>query len=236
MIAGTAVAQEVPAVSVIVPVVASTIGPSDTHWKSSIELRNDFKTELTVALTLAAAKDQPAILLTIPAGGVQRFTDVVGEAFALDNVLSPLIVQTLGRHSVRVTASAYAIQGGNATKPQPIPVTDASSFFSLRTLPNVSYSDSRRTNIGLVNLGERAAVLTLALRAADGSTVGATRSVLPPNSMWHMAVQLLFPSMKTGDNYSVLVETAARDTYVYGSVVDNKTNQAQFIVPRAGAE
>lgn len=238
LLAGNALAQEpastATSVSVIVPVVGSTVGPSDTRWKTDIVLRNDSKTEATVALSLPAAKDQPIILLTIPPGGVQRFTDVVGEAFAMDNVLSPLVVQTLGRRSVRVAASAYAIVGATTTKPQPIPVTDASAYYPVRTLPNVSYSTSRRTNIGIVNLGETEAVLTLALRTPSGENAGAMRAVLGPNSMWHMAVQLLFPAMTKGDNYSVLIETGARDTIVYGSVLDNDTNQATFIAPLPG--
>jgi hypothetical protein len=222
-------------VSVIVPVVGSSTGPFETKWKTNVVLRNELKTEATVALSLPVAPEQPAILLTIPPGREQQFTDVVGEAFGLDNVLSPLVVQTLGTRSVRVHAAAYALKGGQASMPQPVPVTDANSFAQLRTLGPLSYSDTRRTNIGLINLGEREAVITLALRAQSGEIVGGTRSVLGPNGMSHLAVQLMFPAMKNGDNYSVLVETAARDTYVYASVIDNKTNEADFIVPLLGA-
>lgn len=233
LIASSAAAQQ--SVTVIVPVVASAIGPFDTRWKTNVVLHNDLKTEATVALSLPTAPDQPAILLTIPPGGTQRFADVVGEAFGLDNVLSPLLVQTLGTRSVRVVANAYAIRADVAPSPQPIPVTDASAFYQVRTLGPISFTDAHRTNIGLINLSEREAVLTLALRAQSGETAGATRSVLPPNTMWHMAVQLLFPSMKQGDNYSVLVETVSRDTHVYASVIDNKTGAAQFIAPQVGA-
>jgi hypothetical protein len=228
-------AEDLTTVSVIVPVVASTIGPLDTHWKTDVILQNDLKTEMTVTLSLPTVPDQPIILLTLPAGRTQRFTDVVGEAFALDNVISPLVVQTLGRHSVRVAASAYAVQGGTITRPQPIPLTDPSSFYPLRTLQSLAHSPTRRTNLGLINLGEREAVFTLALKSAAGDTVGAVRSVLPPNTMWHIALQLLFPSMKEGEGYAILAETGARDTYVYASVVDNTTNQAEFIAPSVGS-
>lgn len=222
-------------VTVVVPVVGSSIGPRNVRWKTSIELFNDMRSEATVTLSLPTAADQPIILLTIPAGGVQRFTDVVGDAFALDNLLSPLVVQTLGRRSVRVVANAYGIGPAGLTTPQPIPVADPASFYPLRVLPGVSYSDSRRTNVGLVNLGEREAVFSIALRAQDGTTSGGIRAALPPNTMWHMAVQLLFPTIKPGDNYSILVETGARDTYVYGSAIDNATNEAQFIAAVVGS-
>ena len=232
--AATAGAQEAPSVSVIVPVVGSSAGALDTRWKTDIELHNDAKSEATVALTLPTAKDQPAILLTIPGGGVQRFTDVAGEAFGLDNVLSPLVVQTLGRRSVRVIASAYAIQGGTVTKPQDIPIIDAGAYFPQRTLSNLSYTDSHRTNLGLINLGEQEAIITMALRSAAGDTVSASRSVLPANTMWHLALQLLFPGMPQGDGYSVLIETGMHDTYVYASVIDNSTNDAEFVLPAVG--
>src|SRR5213075_578768 len=111
----------------------------------------------------------------------------------------PLVVQTLGRRPVRVTATAYAVLGDKITTPQPIPLADASLFYPLRTLNGLSYSDPFRTNIGLVNLGEKEAIFTLALQNGDGTTAGATRAVVPPNSMWHMAIQLLFPSMAMGD-------------------------------------
>ena len=236
LVATAAAAQEPPSVTVIVPVVASSVGPFDTHWKTDVILQNDLKTEMTVALSLPAAKDQPAILLTIPGGRIQRFSDVVGEAFAMDNTISPLVVQTLGHHSVRVTASAYAIQGDHATKPHPVPVTDSRSFYALRVLAPLSYSDTRRTNIGLVNLGDKEAVISLALRTVSGTVAGATRVVLPPNGMMHLALQLMFPNAPQGENYSVLVETAAHDTYAYASVLDNTTNDAEFVMARAGVQ
>src|SRR5439155_14399474 len=110
-------------------------------------------TEATVVLSLPMAPDQPMIMLTIPPGGMQRFTDVVGEAFAADSVLSPLLIQTMGKRTIRVEATAYGIHGTDITKPQPIPIVDASAYFPLRTLSGVTHSDHFRTNLGLVNLG-----------------------------------------------------------------------------------
>ena len=44
-------------------------------------------------------------------------------------------------------------------------------------------------------------------------------------------MQSLFPMITKGDDFTVLVETSAPDTYVYASVVDNETNQTHFIQP-----
>jgi hypothetical protein len=189
------------------------------------------KTEATVALSLPAAPEQPVILLTMPPGAIQRFSNVVGEAFSLNDVLSPLVVQTLGRRSVVVIANARGAHGPELSRPQAIPLMEPDSQFPLRILSGLAYSDAFRTNIGLINLGEEAAVFTLAVQKEGGQLSGGTRTIVPPNSMSHMAVQLVFPAMTKGDNYAVLVETGSRSTYVYASVLENATNNARFIVP-----
>lgn len=229
--AAAARGQDTASVSLIVPVVGSVVGSNDTRWITDVELRNDMRVEATVAISLPAAPDQPILLLTMAPGGIQRFRDVVGEAFSLSNVLSPLVVQTLGTRSVRITATAYGIRGADVTPPQPLPLFDPEPRTPLRILTGIAHSDAFRTNIGLINLGEQEAVFTLALQTQDGKMSAGTRAVLPPNSMWHMAVQLIFPAMSKGDNYTLLVETGARNTHTYASVVENATNAARFIVP-----
>jgi hypothetical protein len=95
-IASAAAVAEPPSVTVLVPVVGSVAGISGI-WKTDVELQNDTPQEAVVALSLPTAPDQPTIILTMPPGGVQRFTDVVAEAFGLEAALSPLRVQTLGK-------------------------------------------------------------------------------------------------------------------------------------------
>ena len=55
---------------------------------------------------------------------------------------------------------------------------------------------------------------------------------VPPGAVVHIPIQQLFPMITEGSGFSVLVETGARDTHVYASVIDNATSSGQFIVPR----
>jgi hypothetical protein len=236
LFAAAARGQEADSVSVIVPVVGSVIGPNATRWVTDVELRNDMRTEATVALSLPAAPDQPVILLTMPPGAIQRFSDVAGEAFSMQNILSPLVVQTLGRRSIRVLANARGIRGTEVSPPQAIPVMDPAAHYPLRILSGLQYSDAFRTNIGLVNLGDREAVFSLALQVEGGQMSGGTRAVVPANSMWHMAIQLVFPTIKKDSTYAVLVESGAANTYAYASVLENATNTARFVVPGVTAK
>ncbi|PYQ35454.1 MAG: hypothetical protein DMF57_03120 [Acidobacteria bacterium] len=229
-----AAAAEPPSISVLVPVVGSVAGIG-VVWKTDVELRNDTSQEATVALSLPAAVDEPTILLTLPAGGVQRFTDVVGEAFGMAQALSPLRVQTLGRHSIRVIATVYGVRGADITKPEPIPVIYSDPYYPLRRLDGLSFSDDFRTNIGLANLGEKEASFTLALQRVVGRNVAVARVTIPRNALWHQAIQAIFPLITKGDDFTVIVETGSHDTYVYGSVIDNRTSDARFIPPALGA-
>jgi hypothetical protein len=235
LLAATASAQSPQSVSVLVPIVGSVVGAGDVRWKTDVQLQNDSREEMFVALRLPTALDQPAIAFTLPPGGTQSFTDVVGQAFGIDAALSPLVVETMGRRSVRVSANIYGIRGSEVTRPEPIPVTYGEATYPLRTLSGLSFSDLFRTNVGLVNLGDRDATFTLALQRFAGRNISVSRITLPPNSLSHTSIQSLFPLITKGDDFNVVVETSAAKTYVYASVVENATSEARFISPAIGA-
>jgi hypothetical protein len=235
LLAGSAAAQTPQSVSVLVPIVGSVIGPSAIRWKTDVELHNDSREEMFVALRLPTAPDGPAIAFTLPPGGTQRFADVVAEAFGVDAALSPLVVETLGKKSARVAATAYAIREDGVTRGEPIPVVYSDAAYPLRTLNNLSFSDVFRTNIGLVNLGETDATFTLGLQRLVGRNIAVARVTLSPNSLAHTSIQSLFPLIAKGDDFNVVVETTGPGTYVYASVIENATSEARFITPSIGA-
>lgn len=224
-------ADDPPAiVSVLVPVVGSVSGANGVRWKTDVNLVNDMNHEITVAISLPTIS-APVILLTLPPNSTQRFTDVAAEAFGLETALSPMEVQTLGRRSVRITASVYGQLGTEVFRPEPIAIDYGNSYMPLRALHGLSFTDTFRTNIGIVNLGEHRAIITLALQRLEGRNVAVQRMTLEPNTMSHLAIQTLFPLITKGDDFTVLVESGSRDTYAYASVIENETNEAHFIQP-----
>lgn len=234
LFAGSAAAQTPTSVTVLVPIVGSVVGPSAIRWKTDVVLHNDSREEMFVALRLPTAPDQPTIAFTLPPGGAQRFGDVVAEAFGMDAALSPLVVETLGKRSARVAATAYAIREEGITRGEPIPVVYNDAAYPLRTLNNLSFSDVFRTNIGLVNLGEKEATFTLGLQRLAGRNIAVTRITLGPNSLAHTSIQSLFPLIAKGDDFNVVIETSVPNTYVYASVIENATSEARFIAPSIG--
>ncbi|HET7437249.1 MAG TPA: hypothetical protein VFN10_21250, partial [Thermoanaerobaculia bacterium] len=241
-----ALAQEMPAAqepdqvaqeamtTVVVPVAGSVIGANDVQWKTDVVLSNDLRTEATVVIEMPSAPDQPVMILTLAPGQVQRFTDVVSEAFGIDRALSPLLISTNNRRSVAIGVTVYGIHGTDVTAAQPIPVNYGATYYPLRQLQGLSFSEEFRTNIGLVNLSTEAAPFTLALQRLQGRNLAVTHVVIPANTLWHMSVQSLFPLITEGDDFSVLVESGTPDTYCYASVIENATSRARFVQATIG--
>jgi xanthosine utilization system XapX-like protein len=233
-------AQEVstpaPAVIALVPVVGTIMGVGEVQWRTDVVLQNPGRSEATVSLILPTAPDQPAMVTTIPPGGTVNFTDIVGQAFGMAAALSPLLVETLGRSSVRIAATAYGVHGSDVYKPEPIDVAYGDPYYPMRVLPGLSFNDDYRTNIGLANLSDEPATFTLALQRVLGRNLSITRIVVPPNTLFHQSVQAYFPMITGGEDFAVLIETPYRDTYVYASVIENATNTAHFVQPLIGVQ
>lgn len=232
----TAEAAPAPVSStVVVPIVGSALGINDVQWRTSVELVNELPEEVTLALQMPTMPDQPAIVTSLPPGGRMVFSDVVTEAFGIDHALSPLVVTTLARRSVTVRATAYGVRGAQHFRPQPIAVDYGATYYPVRTLHNLSFNESFRTNIGLVNLAESPVEFVLALQRIAGRNIGVTRVTLPPLSLSHVPIQALFPLISNGDHFTMVVETGEQNTFVYGSVIENATTTATFIRAVIGA-
>ncbi len=222
-------------VSVVVPVAGTVQGVGEVRWKTDLELYNDSPQELTVAISLATLPDSLPVITTVPPRQSVSFPDVVGETFGLEATLSPLLIQTMGRRSVTIRATAYGVRGSLVTKPQPIAVSYGATYYPLRILHGLSFSDEFRTNVGLVNLSERDATFVLGLQRLAGRNLALTRLVVPAGTLWHISVQTLFPLISRGSDFTVVVESAEPNTHVYASVIENATSNARFVQPAIGA-
>jgi hypothetical protein len=230
LLAGAAGAQEV---TTLVPVVGTVLGPTMIVWRTDVELVNEGALPNDVFLELPASADALTIGFTMSPGEVKRFHDIVSEAFGLETALSPLRI--ISRRPIRVRANAYALRGAEASPLQPIPSYASQTWFPFRVLDGLAFSESFRTNIGLVNFSDEEAEFVLALQRIPGRDLAVTRLHVSSGAVVHTSVQSLFPMITKGEGFLVVVETAARETHVYASVIENIDNAARFIVPRIGS-
>lgn len=221
LLATPVLAQQDVTSTAVVPVVGSVIGATEALWKTDVELVNDTGGSVSVALELLAVPGA-AMILDLPPGGYQRFTDVVGQVFGADSVLSPLRITTGGNRSVTVRAAAYAVRGATVSRVQPLATAYRSDYAPFRSLDGLGFADDRRTNIGLVNLSGQEVDFLLALQRIPGRDLAVTHVRLGPESLLHTAIQSLFPMITRGEQFRVVVETTARDTHVYASVIDDE--------------
>jgi hypothetical protein len=233
LLAAGAGAQEVS--TTIVPVVGSVDGPSMIRWLTDVEIANEGSLPVDVALELPAVPEAPAFLITLGPGQVQRFTDIVGQAFGVESALSPLRVTTGGRRSVSVRANAYAVRGADISPLQRLDVYANDTWFPIRVLDGLAFSDEQRTNIGLVNFGEQDTDFLLALQRVPGRNVAVTHVRVAAGALLHTSIQSLFPLITLGSGFSVAIETPSRQTHVYASVIENADNRARFITSRIGS-
>lgn len=232
LFAPAALAQEVS--TTIVPVVGSIFGPTLIRWRTDVELVNDSALPADVALELVAVPNAPLFFFTLGPGEAQRFPDIVGQAFGTEAALSPLRVTTTSRRGVAVRAQAYAVRGATVSPMQALPAYDANTWFPVRVLDGLAFSEDFRTNVGLVNTGSVEAEFTLALQRIPGRNVAITHVRVAAGSLVHMSIQSLFPLITDGHGFAVVVETPHRETHIYASVIENLTNEGTFVVPRVG--
>jgi hypothetical protein len=232
--AQTTVDTPPPLSTVVVPVAGRCLGANDVRWHTDLDLRNDQRADVTVMVTMPATPDANFLMLPIGPGGAVHFADVAA-ALGLEDGLSPIVVQTNDRRSVSVRATAYGTKGTEVFAPEPIAINYGSSYFPIRTLYDLSFSEDFRTNLGLVNLGEKTADFTLALQRLAGRNLAVTRIAIPPNTLWHMSIQSAFPLITSGGHFAVVVETSAPQTYVYASVIENATTTARFVQASFGS-
>ena len=229
--AGPAAAQEVA--TAVVPVVGSVVGATMVRWRTDVEIVNDTGSDVDFALELPFAPELAEMATTLGRGQSLRYPDVTGQLFGLDHVLSPMLVRTFGRRSVTVRASVYAVYPDGSPAPgQPVSTVYGGYDYPVRVLDGLAFSEDFRTNIGLVNFGERDAEFVLALQRIPGRTIASTAMRVRPGAMIHTSIQSLFPLISKGTGFLVVVETPARDTYAYASVIESATQAGTYVAPR----
>ena len=103
---GASAQDEQPTSTAVVPLVGTVTGIGGVHWRTDVELRNPFGSDLDVAVTLPTIADAPFLFFTMTSGQTIVLNDIMHEAFGLDETLAPLVVTT-GAELTSVIAIAF---------------------------------------------------------------------------------------------------------------------------------
>jgi hypothetical protein len=218
---------------VLVPVVGTVPGIGGMSWRTEFAIVNDRRQSVDVILTLPTVGDEYLLAVTLQPGQVIHYPDLMGELFGLSGILAPLAVTVSGRRPLPIQTTVWGTMGTDMPRAQPIPVYYPTGPAPLLVLNDLSVTDDVRTNVGLGNVGTTAAEFVLALRRFEGRNVEIRRLVVPPNVLWQVPLQLLFPVLTEGNDLSLAIDVQSTGAYAYASVIANSTGEARFVQPGA---
>jgi len=215
----------------LVPAVAHNPGASGTLWRTDVALLNGSDQDAQLVLSfLAASGSAPADRsLDLAAGHGADWGNVLESVLGVApaaSVNGSLLVSSSA--PLLVTSRTYN-QTASGTYGQMIPAltaSDALAFGEVGHVLQLRGNAEFRTNVGVVNLGEVAATVTIRLHEVDGNAIGSAVSRTVQPTEWRQ-VNDVFAEAGTGTCdwafAAVEVSTSGGLVWVYGSVVDALT-------------
>lgn len=213
--------------NLVVPVVGRAPGANGTFWRSDVTFFNP------------ATTTQP---LTLRYNGLAQTVFVEGnDTLVLTDVLSRFghssgsglltVSWTNGSTGPIVTSRTYTSVDGGGTYGQSI--DPVAAFGSRMYVPGLRHDGSYRSNVGFVNAGNEAEVVTVRLLSPFGTELGRTDVTLGAGAQIQYGVAGLFPDAGFGTGFTLAVEGDANaKVFTYGSMIDNASGDPVFFAGR----
>jgi hypothetical protein len=201
-------------------------GAGTSQWRSKMAILNTSSMAADVDVTFVQGGGSQTVNITIPAGQMAAWDDVVEEAFGITDPVSGSI-RVDSNTPVVVTARTFN-QAAQGTFGQFLPgarMGDSMGSGETGVLSQLTNNAAFRTNVGFINLGDSQVQVRVTVYDASGAMLG-TRNVAVAPSGWKQQNDI-FGAVGAGtvDNGYAMVEVLTEGGMVwgYGSVVDNAT-------------
>jgi PKD repeat protein len=233
--------------AVITPGQARAQGAQNSFFKTSFWMTNVSGSDTTVRLRYLptpAGADGGALaaaLYSIRPNESIAFSNVLSEALGADtNTAGAIVIEVPPGMPVPIVTSRTYNEPGlfSGTSGQYIPgVRLGTGQGNVARIDGLSGNDGFRSNVGVVNLEDRAISATITILDSSGSVVG---SPIPLSVAAHSAVQVNAANRIAGlgdvDLFSAVVD-ATGAIFVYASKLDNVTSDPSYVpstlVPRS---
>jgi len=220
----------------MVTAAAHADGKNGTHWVSDVDLFNPTDSQLTVqAAWLPSGHDNSqagSTMLTVPAGRTLALADVVSRTFGASGS-GAIRLETTGRILIASRTYNDAASGTFGQFIAGRSAGDSIGAGDQATLAGLIRSVDFRTNIGLANVSDENANISIDLHGASGETL-ATRTLTLPPWGWTQVTDIFGKEGITDiDAAFALVRNTSSTAAVqaYASVVDNRTGDPTYITP-----
>lgn len=223
---------------VIVPIAASVEGALDSTWSSKLELLNP--TDAWQRVVFSTGKTDTTQLM-MPPGMQMRLEDALPELFNREGSACSLEVAAQGQVAV---TSAIGAPSGTGRVGQAIPALRQDEILrgdGLAVVPRLEEDATRRSNLGIVNLGAEPLLVAAQFLADDGSHIGELDIDIPPAQVQQLNRVLRRFGPVHPPSATVVLTAAEPDAkYVaFGSIVENQSQDPSFriaMAPQSGPQ
>lgn len=220
----------------VVPAVSHAPGAFGSLWRTDLAAVNDEATTAGVTLTFVPVGGESATRTAeIPPGGTREWADVLASLFGVDAAASTSGVVRVASDRVLHVSSRTFSEAVDGTFGGYLPAVTAADGLVAGTtgiLPQLTRTALFRTNVGVTNLGDTVASVTIRLRGTNAENLGEPVVLTVPPRGLEQAVDV-FGVAGAGDQElawaTVEVTTPGALAWAYASVIDNRTGDPTII-------
>lgn len=217
----------------IIPSIGSLAG-IDSYWRSDLVVHNPFRVPLTLRLRYVSDAKKVEKTVHLGKGQIIRWDDVVSSYFFAPGTIGMLWIEYPAQHPPVCRVRTYdASREAKASIYEAMSMKDAATAgteLSDLTLVGLAGGNTRRVNLGVVNVGDVPVSFRITARNARGAAVGRVidRAIAEdqPFFMLDAAHEL---KVSLDENVALHVEMMAGTGIAYATVVDGATGDSQFI-------
>lgn len=218
----------------LVSVTATTNGVGGSVWRTELTIFNPTNANVTGTATFLPGAGGSVVTRPIFLTPKQLvvYGNALADVFGITSGAGAIAIEADGgAASLRVSSRTFTT-GATGTYGQSVPDVAKDDLQQTLYLTGLESDSSFRTNLGLVNRSASTVQATLLLLDAEGRTIGQASVDVPPVSFQQSSLAGYFPGI-TGRSYDSMslrvVASAAEALSVYGSIVDNRTQDPVYL-------
>jgi hypothetical protein len=226
-------AQDASRERFIIPSIGSLPG-IDSYWRSDLVIHNPFRVPLTLRLRYVSDARKVEKSVRLGKGQIIRWDDVVSSYFFAPGSIGMLWIDYPSQHPPVCRVRTYdASREAKASIYGPLSMKDsatAGAELSDLTLVGLAAGNTRRVNLGVVNVGDGPLTVRITVRNARGGRVGRVfdRGITEDEPFFILdAARTL--GVALDESVAVHVEMIAGTGVAYATVVDGATGDSQFV-------
>ncbi|HEX7153527.1 MAG TPA: hypothetical protein VF618_18715 [Thermoanaerobaculia bacterium] len=218
----------------VIAAAAHLDGAGGSAWRSDVRLYNSGASTATVTLALHArgASGAPSLTTTlaIPPRQLLVLDDVIAKTFGQMSAMGGLRITSsqkllaVSRTYNDTPNGTYGQDAAGVAIASALTIRDDARFAGLTT-------HGYRANLGIFNLAESAAELTLTLRGSNGTVLGTRGVTLEASQMTQLDDVFSYVGVPNAESASLAITTTARAASyaAYVSQIDNRSGDAIYI-------